>query len=167
MVWNHEILLWNLDLQMINWRKTMDYELKELLSQINTALDLESECIKTGVELWEIREGSDVELARDSFIVDNPLFSVDNPLKFSDRLNKRVKFCETVEDFVSTMADMSLSRKVMEVALFRGYDDPKQSFLMLLLGPDDKGKTNIDCNLIELLSNAYDSPSPMRLKGQI
>ena len=49
----------------------MDYELKELLSQINTALDLESECLKAGVELWEIRKGSDVELARDKFIVDD------------------------------------------------------------------------------------------------
>ena len=138
----------------------MDYELKELLSQINTALDLESECLKTGVELWEIREGSDVELARDSFIVDNPL-------KFSDDFNKRVKFCETVEDFVSTMADMSLSRKVMEVTLFSGSDaDSEVAFLMVLLGPDDNGKTNIDCNLIELLSRAYDNPSPMRLEGR-
>ena len=145
----------------------MDYELKELLSQINTALDLESECLKTGVELWEIREGSDVELARDSFIVDNPRFSVDNPLKFSDDFNKRVKFCETVEDFVSTMADMSLSRKVMEVTLFSGSDaDSEVAFLMVLLGPDDNGKTNIDCNLIELLSRAYDNPSPMRLEGR-
>ena len=145
----------------------MDYELKELLSQINTALDLESECLKTGVELWEIREGSDVELARDSFIVDNPRFSVDNPLKFSDHFNKRVKFCETVEDFVSTMADMSLSRKVMEVTLFSGSEaDSEVAFLMVLLGPDDNGKTNIDCNLIELLSRAYDNPSPMRLEGR-
>ena len=145
----------------------MDCEFKKLLSQINTALDLESECLKAGVELWEIREGSDVELARDSFIVDNPRFSVDNPLKFSDHFNKRVKFCETVDDFVSTMADMSLSRKVMEVALFRGSDtDFKVAFLMVLLGPDDKGKTNIDCNLIELLSRAYDNPNLVRLEGQ-
>ncbi len=145
----------------------MDYELKELLSQINTALDLESECLKTGVELWEIREDADVELARDSFIVDNPRFSVDNPLKFSDHFNKRVKFCETVDDFVSTMADMSLSRKVMEVALFSGSDaDFKVAFLMVLLGPDDKGKTNIDCNLIERLSHAYDNSNIMRLEGQ-
>ena len=126
----------------------MDYELKELLSQINTALDLESECLKTGVELWEIREDADVELARDKFIVDEPI-----------ELNDRVKFCDTVDDFVSTMADMSLSRKVMEVSLFRGYDDPKLAFLKVLLGPDDKGKTNIDWNLIELLSQAYDNSS--------
>ena len=136
----------------------MDYELKELLSQINTALDLESECLKTGVELWEIREDADVELARDSFIVDSPM-----PTAFNDR----VKFCETVDEFVSTMADMSLSRKVMEVTLFSGSDaDSEVAFLMVLLGPDDKGKTNIDWNLIELLSQAYDNPSPMRLKGQ-
>lgn len=135
----------------------MDYELKELLSQINTALDLQSEYLKAGVELWVIREDADVELARDSFIVDSPM-----PTAFNDR----VKFCETVDDFVSTMADMSLSRKVMEVSLFRGYDDPKQAFLMVLLGPDDKGKTNIDCNLIELLSRAYDNPNLVRLEGQ-
>jgi hypothetical protein len=141
---------------MNDWRKTVDYELKELLSQINTALDLESECLKTGVELWEIREDADVELARDSFIVDSPI-----------EFNDRVKFCETVDEFVSTMADMSLSRKVMEVTLFRGSDtDFKVAFLMLLLGPDDKGKTNIDCNLIELLSRAYDNPNPMQLEGQ-
>ena len=126
----------------------MDYELKELLSQINTALDLESECLKTGVELWEIREDADVELARDKFIVDEPI-----------ELNDRVKFCETVDDFVSTMADMSLSRKVMEVSLFRSStDNYKISFLRVLLGPDDNGKTNIDCNLIELLSHAYYNP---------
>ena len=167
MVWNHEVLLRDLDLQVINWRKTMDYEFQELLSQINTALDLESECLKVGVELWEIREDADVELARDSFIVDNPRFSVDNPLKFSDHFNKRVKFCETVEDFVSTMADMSLSRKVMEVTIFEGSEDAfNLAFLRVLLGPDDNGKTNIDCNLIELLSRAYDNPSPMRLEGQ-
>lgn len=124
----------------------MDFELQELLSQINTALVMESECLKTGVELWEIREGSDVELARDKFIVDEPI-----------ELNDRVKFCETVDDFVSTMADMSLSRKVMEVTLFKGRVEPKVAFLQVLLGPDDNGKTNIDCNLIELLSQAYDN----------
>ena len=133
----------------------MDYEFKELLSQINTALDLESECLKTGVELWEIREGSDVELARDSFVV--------GPIGFCER----VKFCETRDEFVSTMADMSLSRKVMEVTLFEGGDDAfNLAFLRVLLGPDDNGKTNIDCNLIELLSQAYDNPSHMRLEGQ-
>ena len=121
----------------------MDYEFQELLSQINTALDLESECLKVGVELWEIREDADVELARDSFIV--------GPIGFCERM----KFCETVDDFVSTMADMSLSRKVMEVTIFEGSVDPKLAFLMVLLGPDDKGKTNIDWNLIELLSQAY------------
>ena len=125
----------------------MDCEFKKLLSQINTALDLESECLKAGVELWEIREGSDVELARDSFI--------DNPIEFNDR----VKFCETVDEFVSTMAEMSLSRKVMEVTLFKGSVHPKLACLMVLLGPDDNGKTNIDCNLIELLSRAYDNSS--------
>ena len=125
----------------------MDYELKELLSQINTALDLESECLKAGVELWEIREGADVEAARDSFIV--------GPIGFCER----VKFCETRDEFVSTMADLSLSRKVMEVKLFAGSTDPKLAFLMVLLGPDDNGKTNIDCNLIELLSHAYDNSS--------
>lgn len=129
-----------------DWRKTMDYELKELLSQIKTALDLESECLKAGVELWEIREDADVELARDKFIVDELI-----------ELNDRVKFCETVDEFVSTMAEMSLSRKVMEVNLFKGSVDPKVAFLMVLLGPDDKGKTNIDWNLIELLSHAYDN----------
>ena len=124
----------------------MDFELKELLSQINTALVLESECLKTGVELWEIREDADVELARDSFIV--------GPIGFCER----VKFCETRDEFVSTMADMSLSRKVMEVTLFSGSDDAfNVAFLRVLLGPDDKGKTNIDCNLIELLSQAYDN----------
>lgn len=127
----------------------MDFELQELLSQINTALDLQSECLKVGIELWEIRKDADVELARDKFIVDEPI-----------ELNDRVKFCETVDDFVSTMADMSLSRKVMEVKLFNGSDDDfKLSFLMVLLGPDDNGKTNIDCNLIELLSRAYDNSS--------
>ena len=126
----------------------MDYELNELISQINTALDLESECLKTGVELWVVREDADVELARDKFIVDEPI-----------ELNDRVKFCETVDEFVSTMADMSLSRKVMEVKLFKGSVDPKLAFLMVLLGPDDKGKTNIDWNLIELLSQAYDNSS--------
>lgn len=126
----------------------MDYELKELLSQINTALDLESECLKAGVELWEIRKDSDVELARDSFIVDDPI-----------EYNDRVTFCSTVDEFVSTMADMSLSRKVMEVKIFSGRVNPKLAFLMVLLGPDDKGKTNIDCNLIELLSHAYDNSS--------
>ena len=127
----------------------MDYELKELISQIKTALDLQSEFLKAGVELWEMREDVDVELARDMFIVDEPV-------KFSDGFNKRVKFCETVDDFVSTMAEMSLSRKVMEVSLFRSHDDPKLAFLMVLLGPDDKGKTNIDWNMIELLSQAYE-----------
>ncbi len=126
----------------------MDYELKELLSKINTALDLESECLKTGVELWAVRENADVELARDKFIVDEPI-----------ELNDRVKFCETADQFVSTMADLSLSRKVMEVNLFVGSTDPKLAFLMVLLGPDDNGKTNIDCNLIELLSHAYDNSS--------
>ena len=122
----------------------MDY--KELLSQINTALDIESECLKAGVELWEIREGADVEAARDSFVV--------GPIGFCER----VKFCYSVDDFVSTMADMSLSRKVMEVTLFKGSDDDfKVAFLMVLLGPDDNGKTNIDYNLIELLSHAYDN----------
>ena len=53
-----------------------------------------------------------------------------------------------------------LSRKVMEVKLFRSSDDDfKLAFLMVLLGPDDNGKTNIDCNLIELLSRAYDNSS--------
>ena len=133
----------------------MDYEFQELLSQINTALDLESECLKVGVELWEIREDADVELARDSFIV--------GPIGFCERM----KFCETVDDFVSTMADMSLSRKVMEVTIFEGSEDAfNLAFLRVLLGPDDNGKTNIDCNLIELLSRAYDNPSPMRLEGQ-
>ena len=126
----------------------MDFEYKELLSQIKTALDLESEYLKAGVELWEIREASDVELARDKFIVDEPI-----------ELNDRVKFCGTVDEFVSTMAEMSLSRKVMEVKLFAGSEDPKLAFLMVLLGPDDNGKTNIDYNLIELLSQAYDNPS--------
>jgi len=135
----------------------MDYELKELLSQINTALDLQSEYLKAGVELWEICEDADVELARDMFIVENPIM-------FSNEFNKRVKFCETVDEFASTIADMSLSRKVMEVSLFRGYDDPKQAFIMVLLGPDDNGKTNIDCNLIELLSHAYDNS---RIKSRI
>ena len=126
----------------------MDYELKELLSQINTALDLESECLKTGVELWEIREDADVELARDKFIVDEPI-----------ELNDIVKFCATVDEFVSTMAEMSLSRKVMEVTLFQGSGEAfKLAFLRILLGPDDNGKTNIDCKLIELLSQAYDNP---------
>ena len=134
----------------------MDFEFKELLSQINEALDLESECLKTGVELWEISEDADVELARDSFIV--------GPIGFCERM----KFCETVDDFVSTMADMSLSRKVMEVTLFKGSDaEYSVAFLRVLLGPDVNGKTNIDCNLIELLSRAYDNPSPMRLEGQI
>jgi hypothetical protein len=133
----------------------MDFEFKELLSQINTALDLESGCLKVGVELWEIREDADVELARDSFIV--------GPIGFCERM----KFCDTVDDFVSTMADMSLSRKVMEVTLFKGSEDAfNLAFLRVLLGSDDNGKTNIDCNLIELLSRAYDNPSPMRLEGQ-
>ena len=133
----------------------MDYEFQELLSQINTALDLESGCLKVGVELWEISEDADVELARDSFIV--------GPIGFCERM----KFCETVDDFVSTMADMSLSRKVMEVTLFKGSDaEYRVGFLRVLLGSDDNGKTNIDCNLIELLSRAYDNPSPMRLEGQ-
>ena len=128
----------------------MDYEFKELLSQINTALDLENGCLKAGVELWEIREDADVELARDSFIV--------GPIGFCER----VKFCETRDEFVSTMADMSLSRKVMEVTLFEGSDDAfNVAFLMVLLGPDDNGKTNIDCNLIELLLQAYDNSNPM------
>lgn len=127
----------------------MDYELKELISQIKTALDLESEYLKAGVELWEIREGSDVELARDLFMV------CDSPIS----LNKTVKFCETVDEFVSTMAEMSLSRKVMEVKLFQGSVDPKMAFLMVLLGPDDNGETNIDYKLIELLSQAYNNPS--------
>ena len=141
---------------MIDWRKIMDFEFKELLSQINEALDLESECLKTGVELWEISEDADVELARDSFIV--------GPIGFCERM----KFCETVDDFVSTMADMSLSRKVMEVTLFKGSEDAfNLAFLRVLLGPDVNGKTNIDCNLIELLSRAYDNPSSMRLEGQI
>jgi hypothetical protein len=131
-----------------DWRKTMDYELQELLSHIKEALDLGSECLKTGVELWEVREDADVELARDKFIVDEPI-----------ELNDRVKFCETVDEFVSTMADLSLSRKVMEVKLFAGSTDPKLAFLMVLLGPDDNGKTNIDFNLIELLSHAYDNSS--------
>ena len=133
----------------------MDYEFQELLSQINTALDLESECLKVGVELWEIREDADVELARDSFIV--------GPIGFCERM----KFCETVDDFVSTMADMSLSRKVMEVTIFEGSEDAfNLAFLRVLLGPDDNGKTNIDCNLIELLSHAYDNPRLIRLEGQ-
>ena len=127
----------------------MDYELKELLSQIKEAIDLESECLKAGIELWETREDADVELARDMFIVG------DHPIE----LNDRVKFCETVDEFVSTMADLSLSRKVMEVKLFAGSTDPKLAFLMVLLGPDDNGKTNIDFNLIELLSHAYDNSS--------
>lgn len=127
----------------------MDFELQELLSQIKTALVMESGCLKTGVELWEIREGSDVELARDMFMVN------DSPI----RLNNTVKFCETVDEFVFTMAEMSLSRKVMEVKLFKDSVDPKVAFLMVLLGPDDNGKTNIDCNLIELLSLAYDNPN--------
>lgn len=132
----------------------MDYELKELLSQINTALDLESECLKAGVELWEIREDADVELARDSFIV--------GPIGFCER----VKFCETSDEFVSTMANMSLSRKVMEVTLFRGGDDAfNVAFLRVLLGPDDNGKTNIDWNLIELLSRAYDNLSLKQFTG--
>ena len=127
----------------------MDYELQELLSQIKTALDLESECLKVGVELWEIREDADVELARDKFIVDEPI-----------ELNDRVKFCDTVDEFVSTMADMSLSRKVMEVTLFEGNDDAfNLTFLRVLLGPDDNGKTNIDFKLIELLSQAYNNTS--------
>ena len=130
----------------------MDY--KELLSHINTSLDLESDCLKAGVELWEIREDADVELARDSFIV--------GPIGFCER----VKFCNTVDDFVSTMADMSLSRKVMEVTLFKGSEDVFMvAFLRVLLGPDDKGKTNIDCNLIELLSQAYDNSSLKQLIG--
>ena len=124
----------------------MDYEFQELLSQINEALELESECLKVGVELWEVREDADVELARDSFIV--------GPIGFCER----AKFCETVDEFVSTMADMSLSRKVLEVSLFRGDDDDYNiAFLRVLLGQDDNGKTNIDCNLIELLSHAYDN----------
>ena len=124
----------------------MDYEFQELLSQIKTALDLESECLKVGVELWEIREDADVELARDKFIVDEPI-----------ELNDRVKFCDTVDEFVSTMAEMSLSRKVMEVTIFKGSDtEYRVAFLRVLLGPDDKGKTNIDWNLIELLSQAYE-----------
>jgi hypothetical protein len=133
---------------MSDWRKTMDYEFKELLSQINTALDLESGCLKAGVELWEIREDADVEAARDSFMV--------GPIGFCER----VKFCETVDEFVSTIANMSLSRKVMAVTLFKGSDDAfNLAFLRVLLGPDDNGKTNIDCNLIELLSQAYDNSS--------
>ena len=130
----------------------MDAEFQELLSQINEVLDLSSECLKVGVELWEIREGSDAELARDKFICDSPI-------RFGDRFNKRVKFCETVDEFVSTMADMSLSRKVMEVKLFEGSVEAKLAFLMILLGPDDNGITNIDWNLIELLSHAYDNSS--------
>ena len=129
----------------------MDY--KELLSHINTALDLQSDCLKAGVELWEIREGADVEAARDSFIV--------GPIGFCER----VKFCETRDEFVSTMADMSLSRRVMEVTLFKGSDDAfNLAFLRVLLGPDDNGKTNIDWNLIELLSHAYDNS---RIKSRI
>lgn len=128
----------------------MDAEFKELLSQINTALDLERGCLKVGVELWEIREDADVELARDSFIV--------GPIGFCER----VKFCETRDEFVSTMADMSLSRKVMEVTLFEGSDDAfNLAFLRVLLGPDDKNKTNIDWKLIELLSQAYDNSGHM------
>jgi hypothetical protein len=126
----------------------MDFELQELISQIKTALDIESECLKAGVELWEIRKDADVELARDKFIVDEPI-----------ELNDRVKFCETVDDFVSTMAELSLSRKVMEVKLFKGSVEPKVAFLLVLLGPDDNGKTNIDYKLIELLSQAYDNTS--------
>lgn len=133
-------------LSMCKGTATMDYELRELLSQINTALELESECLKVGVELWEIREDADVELARDSFVV--------GPIGFCER----VKFCETSDEFVSTMANMSLSRKVMEVTLFRGSDtEYRVAFLRVLLGPDDNGKTNIDYNLIELLSHAYDN----------
>ena len=94
----------------------MDYELQELLSQIKIALDLQSEFLKAGVELWEIRENVDVELARDMFFV--------GPIGFCERM----KFCETVDDFVSTMAEMSLSRKVMEVSLFRSHDDPLLDF---------------------------------------
>ena len=132
----------------------MDYELKDLLSQINTVLDLESECIKAGVELWEISENADIELARDSFMV--------CPIGFCER----VKFCDTFDDFVSTMADMSLSRKVMEVTLFEGSEDAfNLAFLRVLLGPDDNGKTNIDCNLIELLSRAYDNSSSAALSN--
>ena len=128
----------------------MDFELQELLSQIREALELESECLKAGVELWEIREGSDVELARDSFVV--------SPIGFCER----VKFCETVDEFVSTMAGVSLSRKVMEVTLFSGSDtEYRVAFLRVLLGPDDNGKTNIDYNLIELLSQAYDNPKTL------
>lgn len=128
----------------------MDFEFQELLSQINTALVLQSEYLKAGVELWEVREDADVELARDKFIVDEPI-----------ELNDRVKFCETVDEFVSTMAEMSLSRKVMEVRFFERIVDPKQAFLMVLLGPDDNGKTNIDYKLIELLSHAYDNPKTL------
>ena len=123
----------------------MDFELQKLLSQIKTALDLESGCLISGIELWEIREGSDVKLARDMFMV------CDSPI----RLNSTVKFCKTVDEFVSTMAEMSLSRKVMEVKLFSGSVDPKVAFIMVLIGPDDNGKTNIDCNLIELLSQGF------------
>ena len=123
----------------------MDFELQELLSQINTALDLQSECLKVGIELWEIRKDADVELARDMFIVGN------HPIE----LCERVKFCGTVDEFVSTMADMSLSRKVMEVKLFEGSDDNKLAFLMVLLGPDDHGKTNIDSNLIDEIAKIF------------
>ncbi len=122
-----------------------------MFSQIKEALNVESECLKAGVELWEIRKDADVELARNSFGI--------GPIG----LCERVTFCETVDEFVSTMADMSLSRKVMEVTLFSGSDYPHLAFLMVLLGPDDNGKTNIDHNLIELLSHAYDNSNCQKL----
>ena len=117
----------------------------DLFRKLNHILQEATDCPIRAWDIWELGKG---EPAVIEFLDGGPSLAI---------YNKRVAYCQTQDEVCSTLMDVSLSHDIVEFKLTKS-NGRTWSILGIGVAPSTKDESNIDADIIEVVSNVVKKP---------
>ena len=117
----------------------------DLFRKLNVVLQEATDCPIRAWDIWELGKG---EPAVIEFLGGGPSLAT---------FNKRVAYCQTQDEVCSALMDVSLSHDIVEFKLTKSYGHT-WSILGIGVVPSTKDESNIDADIIEVVSNVVKKP---------
>ena len=117
----------------------------DLFRKLNRVLQEATDCPIRAWDIWELGKG---EPAVIEFLGGGPSLAT---------FNKRVAYCQTQDEVCSALMDVSLSHDIVEFKLTKS-NGRTWSILGIGVAPSTKDESNIDADIIEVVSNVVNKP---------
>ena len=117
----------------------------DLFRKLNHILQEATDCPIRAWDIWELGKG---EPAVIEFLGGGPSLAT---------FNKRVAYCQTQDEVCSALMDVSLSHDIVEFKLTKS-NGRTWSILGIGVAPSTKDESNIDADIIEVVSNVVNKP---------